>query len=390
MLKRLTFAMLVLPAVAGLLCGGCGQSDDEVIVARVGRVNITETELLEELNGLAPHVRREFANPEGMIRLAERMIEEEVLYQGAERAGYESDPDVVEKLDDYRRRLMIQAFYKHEVEDKTTLTEEEMRAFYDEYIEEFTKPARIRFRHVMTKTKWEADEIRRRVLSGEDITLLAREHSTDRVTKGGGGMTTWVDLGEGIPRIGMSTAFIEGLFQWEAGELTPVLQSDEGWHVIRIEDKEEEDAKPLDEVRDIVTNTLKPPKVREHFQDVLAELKGEFNATLNEDAFREKPRTEEELFSLAQDTEDPLKRLTYYTELVFNYPDGEHSDEAQFMIGFIQAEELGNYDAARGALRRMLEVYPESELRESAEWMIENMGEGTPPFEEPVIGGDER
>ena len=390
MLKRIASLVIVLGAAGCLLCGGCGEPKDEMIVARVGKVNITETDLTRELNSLPPHVRREFAGPEGMIRLTERMIEEEVLYQSAERAGYASDPDVAEQVDAFRRRVMIQTFYKKEIEDATVLTDEEIRAFYDEYSEEFTTPARIRFRHVMTDSKWEADDIRRRVLAGEDITLLARELSTDRVTRGGGGMTTWVNLGDGIPRIGMDSRFIENLFQWDVGEITPVLQSDEGWHVIRIEEKEDESAKPLDEVRDIIENSMKPPKVRESFREVLAQLKDDLNATLNEDAFRQKPRTEEELFTLAQETEDPLRRLTYYSELVFNYPDGEHSDEAQFMIGFIQAEELGNYEAARGALERMLETYPDSELRQSAEWMLENMGEGAPPFEEPLPGGGNR
>ena len=70
---------------------------------------------------------------------------------------------------------------------------------------------------------------------------------------------------------------------------------------------------------------------------------------------------------------------------MFSYPEGEHADEAQFMIGFIQAEELNNYDAARNALNRMLEHYPASELAESAHWMLENMGSEAPPFEESDI-----
>ena len=96
-------------------------------------------------------------------------------------------------------------------------------------------------------------------------------------------------------------------------------------------------------------------------------------------------KPQEELFTLAQDTEDPLQRLSYYGELIVSYPDGEHADEAQFMIGFIQSEEIGNHEAARNAFQRLLEEYPESELVDSANWMIENMGKETPPFEDSDI-----
>ena len=110
---------------------------------------------------------------------------------------------------------------------------------------------------------------------------------------------------------------------------------------------------------------------------------------MNEEVLTPRVRTEEELFSLAQDTDDPLERMGYYSELVFSYPEGEHADEAQFMIGFIQAEELNNYDAAKNALNRMLERYPDSELAESAQWMLENMGTEAPPFEESdLLTGD--
>ncbi len=56
-----------------------------------------------------------------------------------------------------------------------------------------------------------------------------------------------------------------------------------------------------------------------------------------------------------------------------NIPENERCDQAQFLIGFTFSEQLKDYDAARSAFSRLVENYPESELADDAEWMIENM-----------------
>ena len=60
------------------------------------------------------------------------------------------------------------------------------------------------------------------------------------------------------------------------------------------------------------------------------------------------------------------------------------SPQSQFMIGFINSEELKNYDEAEKAFRELLRRYPKSELAESAHWMLDHMRtEEAPPFMNP-------
>jgi len=278
---------------------------------------------------------------------------------------------------------MIQTFYQKELEAAVQIPDADVQKYYDEHGEQFQQRAKIKFRHVVTNTKAEAERARKRLLSGEDFAVVAREMSTDVSTKDAGGLTGSVALGQGIPRLGMDPGFIEKLFQWKPGELTEPLKSEKGWHVIRIEESLEARTKPLEEVKEDIVNSLKPAKVRELYDKTLEDLKKKYRATINEKLLRPQARSEEELFTLAQQTDDPMQRMNYYSELVFNYPEGGHAAEAQFMIGFIQSEELKNYEAARNAFQRMIENYPKSELIDSAKWMLENMGKATPPFQEP-------
>lgn len=377
-------AIIAVALTALALIAGCGSPEQGEVLARIGRETITRAELMERLNDLPAHARQQYGTPDGLLELLERMVDEEVLYQAAVERGYESDPDIRRSLDIILRRMVVDAYYREEIEGATEVPEEDILAYYDEYPEMFPQVARLRFRHVMTDTRAEAAAVRQRVLAGEDIASVAREISTDDATREAGGLTKSVKAGGEIRRLGMDSTFIDRLFEWKAGEVTEPLRSEKGWHVIRIEEKTDAGTKPLEEVREHIERTLRPDKVAGRYEEITAELKQRFRVTMNEDALRPKPRSEEELFTLAEETEDPMQRMTIYAELVYNYPEGEYAAEAQFMIGFICAEELNSQERARAAFEKMLEDYPDSELAESARWMLENAGSEAPEFEEPA------
>jgi len=375
-----TLLLVVLAAVSW--CMGCGSGGDDEIVARVGRTDITKSYLMQKMSELPPFAQQQFAGPEGTIDFLHRLVDEEVLYQAAIEAGYDQDAEVVRSLEAVKRRAVIQAFYAADVEGTTEVPEEDVLAYYEEHGEQFQQRGRTKFRHILLPTQTQADEARSRALGGEDFSSVARELSTDSATKSAGGLMASVPQGEGVPGTTMDAAFVERVREWKVGEVTDPIRSDTGWHVVYIEEKIEAGTKPLEDVHEQIVASLMPERTRAHYDEILEQLKLSYSVRVNEEVFRAKPRSEEELFTLAQETDDPLTRLNYYSELVFNYPEGEHAAEAQFMIGFIHAEELENYPAARNAFERMKSRYPGSELVDSADWMLENMGEGNPPFEE--------
>lgn len=378
------YVALVAVLLLGMTFGsGCGPRETGQVLARVGRETITRPELMARLDDLPAHVRQQYSSPEGLVDLLDKMVEEEMLFQAAVESGYDGDPEVEKAISIIKRRMVIEKYYRNEIDSGVEVPEDEILAYYEEYRERFPQPASIRFRHVMTETRAEADRARRRILGGEDIASVAREMSTDGPTREAGGLTKAVKAGGDIRRLGMDSAFITRLFDWKVGEVTEPLRSEKAWHVIKLEEKTDAGTRPLEEVRDQIVRTLRPDKVTERYEVVAEDLKKRFRVSIDEDALRPKLRTEEELFALAQETEDPFERLNYYAELVYNYPDGEHAAEAQFMIGFIHAEELGSQETAQNAFRKMLEDYPDSELAESARWMLENAEAETPELEDP-------
>jgi peptidyl-prolyl cis-trans isomerase C len=376
-----TTCVVAVAVLALLALGGCGGHHENVL-ARVGRVNITDKDLQARFEQLPSYARQQFATPEGMIDLLNRLVEEEVLYQAAIDDGYDRDPEVERTVDSVRRRAMIQAFYKDKIEAGVEVPEDDIVAYYNDHADQYQRLGRVRFRVVETHTRQEAERARERVLAGESIATVARDMSVDPLTRPSGGLAAPVHMGEGVPKLGMDADFVKSLFDLKVGEVSDALQTSQGWVVLQLQEKVEPGERPLDEVRDQIEHNLLPGKVREHYDEVYAQLKERFRTSINETALRPKPRTEEELFTLAQQTEDPLERLNDYAELVFNYPEGEHAAEAQFMIGFIYSEELHQDEQARAAFEKMIRDYPNSELVDSAKWMLANMGKETPELQE--------
>ena len=93
---------------------------------------------------------------------------------------------------------------------------------------------------------------------------------------------------------------------------------------------------------------------------------------------KEEKRSEEKLYTLAQEAQSLGKSddaIKYYQEILATYPESENNYKAQFMIGYVYAEQLKDYDRAKEAFSTVIERYPDCDLAESAKWMIENVGQ---------------
>ncbi|MBN1756607.1 tetratricopeptide repeat protein [bacterium] len=80
--------------------------------------------------------------------------------------------------------------------------------------------------------------------------------------------------------------------------------------------------------------------------------------------------------------------LLCYQKIMELFPGGEDEDKSVFMIGYIYGEYLNNIEKAKDYFQIVIDKYPDSELRDDAEWMHENVGKPLEEiiFEEPIEG----
>ncbi|MEN8209062.1 MAG: peptidyl-prolyl cis-trans isomerase [Candidatus Fermentibacteria bacterium] len=387
------FAGIIL--IAALACGTqetvnrATEDDTSRVLATIGEIEITENILDEELNMIPPYQRSSFETPEGKRLLLNHIIERELLLLEARNIGLERDSFVIEQVelamqqvDEARDRALLQTYYQQEVVDAVVIPEEDIQAYYNEHLDDiYYQEPQVKVSHILVSSLEDAADVMTVLESGETFESAAAEFSEHSPTSTSGGDIGWVTINSPLPYLGEQTIISEALFIAEVTDIIGPFETTMGHHYFTVTDKRDEGARPLEEVRESIENTLKPTMVNSYFQaTIIPRLTEDYGVTINEDAFLPDDSIEpDSLFQSAQNLmeSNPESAVEYYSLFIQRFPDHHNAHQAQFLIGFTLSEYMGNYERAAGAFQKLIDNYPESDFVDDAEWMIENMG--TPP-----------
>jgi peptidyl-prolyl cis-trans isomerase D len=154
-----------------------------------------------------------------------------------------------------------------------------VRRFYDEHPERYHVPERVRARHVLFRVTPDASEDQKaqvraraqaaleRIQGGEDLAAVATELSEDPGSKERGG-----DLGF-FPRGQMAPAFEQAAFALQPGQTSELVETDFGFHVIRVEDRQSAQDRSYDEAaREISEELIRTDRARARADEVARAL----------------------------------------------------------------------------------------------------------------------
>jgi len=352
------------------------------VLARVGKETITTGQVQRRLDELPEHVRPQFSTPEGRQRLVDRLIEEKVWLVAAMKKGVDKRPDVQRQIEQSRRDLLIRTLINEVMAENAPASDSEARAYYDQHQAEFRTPASITLSHIQLKSEAEGKRIKQWAKS-QDLNKLAAKYSVDTLTKAHGGLLGPVTHEGVFGQLGRQPALAESAFALgAAGKIGGPYKIDRGWHVIRVESVTPEGLRAFDQVRGGIIRQLSSKRSQDFYNQKYAETKAALGVRTDSTAierFVMKKKSARDLFNDAQSAGGAQERLAAYSKVLEQYPDSDVSPQAQFMIGFIQSEELKDYDADDRSFKTLLAKYPKSELAASAKWMIEHMRSETAP-----------
>lgn len=158
-----------------------------------------------------------------------------------------------------KRRLRFLLVDQTAIFDGLTLTDDELRQYYDSNLSQYQTPGQVRASHILLRVDSDDDdavaaraaELAAEARGGADFAELAREHSQDETNAESGG-----DLGP-FGRGRMVPEFENAAFALAAGEVSDPVRSPFGYHVILVTEKQEEVTQPFAEVRGAIENVLK-------------------------------------------------------------------------------------------------------------------------------------
>jgi peptidyl-prolyl cis-trans isomerase C len=232
--RRALLASLGLATVLAFSATGGSLAQEDKVIATVGGETITEADLTLALADLD----QQFARlPEEQKRAAalSAVIEIKLLAADAKAKGLDQSDDFKRRMAFLQQRALHSEVIGKEVEAK--ITDEEIRKRYDTEIATAPPANEVHARHILVKTREEAAAIVNQLDGGAKFEDIAKEKSSDAGSGTQGGDLGWFGAGQMVPE------FEKAAFALEIGTYTKEpVQSQFGWHVIKLEDKR---SKPL-------------------------------------------------------------------------------------------------------------------------------------------------
>lgn len=329
-MKKTFFKILLIALAASLVLTGCNTSNED-IVAVVNGTKITKSDFEKTALKVGKEYEMIFGEEiwtsevEGGKTFKEEfdteilnvMISQEIVNQQAEKENITvTDEEVanemssymqmIENVDEYNkfmeengideeflknhfRQTLIFDKYRNKIMSETEITENDLRDYYNAHIDDYRKEE-IKASHILittlndmgeplseedtAKKEAEAQDILARIKQGEDFEALAKEYSDDKASASNGG-----DLGYFAKGV-MVAEFEEAAFKLEKGQVSDVVKSSFGYHIIKVEDKREEITSYEDEKENILgairyeiynekMEELKKASEIEQFEDVI-------------------------------------------------------------------------------------------------------------------------
>jgi len=263
----------------------CTTGKGEVVAEINGEV-ITKEEFYQELL------------KQGGKQLLDRMIDQKLIQQAAKEKGVTAtEQQVRERMDemkeqfggdasfqmylaqygitedmlkqDVRNQLLIEGLLKPEIK----ISEEEIKAYFEENKDMFGEPEQVKARHILVETEAQAKEIRAKLDQGESFEELAKQYSTDEASKANGGDLGYFKRGDMVPE------FEEVAFSLKPGETSQPVKSQFGYHIIRVEDHKQPVPAKYEEKKEDIRQQILQQKIAEKMEPWLNELRNKAKVT---------------------------------------------------------------------------------------------------------------
>lgn len=362
-------------------------------VAIVAGRRITRHEV-DSLIATAPSgIQAQLRGPEGYRGVIERLVIQEAMYNAALGAGLDRDSVYLGMVKTSARELLMRRFYELHTQSIPETPDSLLKAYYDTHPQEFELRARARIRHIAVPTRAKALEVSRALQKGMLWDQACAKYSTDKTTQKDGGLLGWIakDIDQ-VPGIGKAPAIVAAAYSLPIDQVSQPLKSDTGWHLIRVETREPASVQPFEGAKPRILTRLRSERRESYGKAFSDSILKSANSVVFDDSIRAAltpGKTPEDFFKEAQAAVTPLQRIELYRQLVSRYPKEKVAIQAQFMIGFTYAEEMGEYDLAREAFQEFLRLHPDADLAGSAKWMLDNMGQPGPDLKDDDSGGDD-
>jgi len=256
---------------------------DEILLTKLqaliaGTAGVTDEEIHKEFVKQNTKVKFDYAVlKQDDIKKGLHPTEEELkAYYESHKASYANS--IPEK-----RKIKYAVIDTDKVEANVQVTQDDLRSYYQQHRDEFHVPEQIKVSHIWIKmplpadngqvdqkkvaeAQGRADDILKQLKNGASFDELAKKYSEDTGSANVGGSLGWIGKGQ------MTPEFEKAAYSLSKGQISDVVKTPDGFHIIRLDDKQEAHTKSLDEVKSQIEPIVKHQKAQQMVQQQAEQL----------------------------------------------------------------------------------------------------------------------
>jgi len=283
----------------------------DAVVATVGKEVILRSDVLQEMAPAMQDAQGAGAQPDAekiFRQVLDQAVERELLYREAQLSGMQVPDKAIEEraekiikrydsrdafmkmieqagqtMPEFRERLrkelmaLSMSMNKHkDLEKEVSISESEVSQYYQDHKEEFSRPERVQARRIFIEAPAEAqarqaaqarlESLREEILMGADFGELAKKHSKGPEAESGG-LVGWVKRGDLVEPLERAA------FSLDAGGVSPVLETEFGVCILKVEAKEAAGMASFEEARSEIEPKLRAQTAETHYKKWMADLR---------------------------------------------------------------------------------------------------------------------
>lgn len=290
-MKRRLIIYFLIVFIVGLSNSLLADDQSQKVLATIGDEKITFADLEERLKLIMPS-QAMLKNKKVREDTLNQMLQTRLLAKEARSLGIDKERECALKIEEMTSNYLAQEYVKREILDRIKIGDDEIQGYYREHLKEFIEPEKIRARHILVKVnpkgkpedemkaESKAKELLNRVEGGEDFAELAREFSEDPNTKAKGGDLWYFSRGR------MTPEFEKIAFKLKVGEISPIVKTVFGFHIIKVEDKKLERVLEFNQVKNQIEKILKDKRQRSEMDNHNRQLMEKYRVLIDKEALQ--------------------------------------------------------------------------------------------------------
>ncbi|HKL76486.1 MAG TPA: peptidylprolyl isomerase [Halanaerobiales bacterium] len=181
----------------------------------------------------------------------------------------------IESMEQYKKmfleneNLKIQKFIQEKVLSNVEVSDEEAKEFYNNNSQRYKQGERVEASHILVESKEKADELYNKLQNGASFADLAKNNSIDNRSAENGGKLGFIEKGQFIEK------FEKVAFNLEVGSISEPVETEYGYHIIKVSDKKEASTKSFEEVKSQIKDQLFSQKRQQAVNQYIQKLRDE-------------------------------------------------------------------------------------------------------------------